>query len=51
MVMEQLGHSQITLTANLYSHVAPALLKEAADRLQRARGGCPMSLGSDHVVA
>ncbi|MEA2595407.1 MAG: hypothetical protein QOF01_1876 [Thermomicrobiales bacterium] len=30
VVMEILGHSQITLTMNLYSHVMPALEHEAA---------------------
>ncbi len=39
VVMEQLGHSQMALTANTYSHVAPALMQEAAERLQRALGG------------
>ena len=32
-VMEQLGHSQISLTANTYSHVAPELKRDAANRL------------------
>ena len=31
--MEILGHSQIALTANLYSHVAPEVQPEAADRM------------------
>ncbi|HLZ72695.1 MAG TPA: tyrosine-type recombinase/integrase, partial [Dehalococcoidia bacterium] len=39
VVMEQLGHAQIALTANTYSHVAPALMQDAADGLQRALGG------------
>ena len=33
MVMEILGHSQISLTMNTYSHVVPALQKEAAGRM------------------
>lgn len=33
VVMEQLGHSQIAVTMNLYSHVIPALLTEAATRM------------------
>lgn len=37
-VMEQLGHSQISLTANTYTHIAPALLRENAARLDRALG-------------
>lgn len=35
-VMEILGHSQITLTMNTYSHVAPEVSWEAADRMARA---------------
>ncbi len=35
-VMEQLGHSHISLTMNTYAHIAPALLKDAADRLNDA---------------
>jgi site-specific recombinase XerD len=38
-VMEQLGHSTITLTANTYSHISPALLRDAADRMEQAPGG------------
>lgn len=38
-IMEQLGHSQISLTANTYSHVIPALMRDNADLLQRALGG------------
>ncbi len=33
-IMETLGHSQITLTLNTYSHVIPALQREAADKMQ-----------------
>jgi integrase len=33
VVMEILGHSQIALTMNTYSHVAPEVSREAADRL------------------
>ena len=32
--MEILGHSQIRLTMNTYSHVIPALKTDAADRMQ-----------------
>ena len=35
VVMEILGHSQIALTMNTYSHVAPEVSREAADRLAR----------------
>ena len=31
--MEILGHSQIGLTANLYTHLTPAMKKEAAARM------------------
>jgi integrase len=34
VVMETLGHSQISLTMNTYSHVLPALQREAADRME-----------------
>ncbi len=33
VVMEILGHSQISLTLNTYSHVIPALEKDAADKM------------------
>jgi integrase len=33
VVMELLGHSQIAVTMNTYSHVVPALRKDAADRM------------------
>jgi integrase len=33
VVMEILGHSQISLTMNTYSHVIPTLQKEAANRM------------------
>lgn len=35
VVMELLGHSTIALTMNTYSHVIPALEREAADRMER----------------
>ena len=34
--MEVLGHSQISLTMNTYSHVVPELKKDAADRMDQA---------------
>ena len=34
VVMELLGHSTIALTMNTYSHVIPALEREAADRME-----------------
>lgn len=33
IVMETLGHSQISLTMNTYSHVAPDLQRQAAERI------------------
>jgi integrase len=35
-IMETLGHSQISLTLNTYSHVLPTLQQEAADKLDAA---------------
>ncbi|MGD9711864.1 MAG: hypothetical protein AB7V46_07360 [Thermomicrobiales bacterium] len=40
VVMEQFGQSQRSLTtSDLYSHVAPAMLGDAADALERTLGG------------
>ncbi len=36
VVMDVLGHSQIALTMNTYSHVMPAMLKDAANALDAA---------------
>jgi integrase len=33
LVMETLGHSQISLTLDTYSHVLPALRQEVAERM------------------
>lgn len=38
VIMEQLGHSQITLTLNTYSHVRPTMLSAAAAALDHALG-------------
>ena len=38
-----LGHSQIGLTLNTYSHVLPALQREAAHRIDEAIGGTVVS--------
>ncbi len=35
VVMETLGHSQISLTLNTYSHVIPSLMRDAADAMDR----------------
>lgn len=37
-IMEQLGHSQISLTANLYTHLAPAMREDVADRMDAILG-------------
>ncbi len=37
-IMEQLGHSQISLTANLYTHIAPAMLQDNANKMDAALG-------------
>jgi integrase len=39
VVMETLGHSQISLTMNLYSHVIPALQQDAAQRMDALLAG------------
>lgn len=36
VVMEQLGHSQISLTMDTYGHVMPATMRDAADALEAA---------------
>jgi integrase len=36
VVMEELGHSQTRTTTDTYSHVMPALGRDAADRMGRA---------------
>jgi integrase len=38
-VQQVLGHSQVSLTANLYAHVMPTLLRDAADKLDVVLGG------------
>ena len=34
--MEVLGHSTIALTANLYTHLALAMMRDAAARMDKA---------------
>ena len=41
VVMETLGHSQISLTLNTYSHVIPALGRAAADQMDAMLGPRP----------
>jgi integrase len=38
VVRDVLGHSQIAITMDLYSHVMPSALREAADAIDRAFG-------------
>jgi integrase len=38
VVMETLGHSQISLTQDTYSHVLPSLQREAADQMNAVLG-------------
>lgn len=39
VLMEMLGHSQISITMNTYSHVMPAQLRAAADAMTTALWG------------
>ncbi|MEQ1868745.1 MAG: tyrosine-type recombinase/integrase [Vicinamibacterales bacterium] len=39
VVMETLGHSQISLTLNTYSHVLPAMQEDAAARMDEILSG------------
>jgi integrase len=36
VVMDVLGHSQLSITMNLYSHVMPSALRDAAVAMDRA---------------
>ena len=38
-IMEILGHSQVSLTLNTYSHILPSLKREAADKMDAVLGG------------
>jgi integrase len=38
-IMETLGHSQISLTLNTYSHVLPSLKTDAAQRMNSILSG------------
>src|SRR5262249_34900298 len=39
VVMELLGHSRISLTMEIYSHVVPALMREAAEKMDEVLRG------------
>ena len=41
VVMEVLGHAQIRMTTDTYSHVLSALGRDAADRMRMALWGAP----------
>jgi integrase len=36
--MELLGHSSITVTMNTYGHVLPAMMRDAADKMDALLG-------------
>lgn len=38
VIMETLGHSNISVTMNMYAHVMPALKRDAADAMDRSLG-------------
>jgi integrase len=46
VVMETLGHSQISITMNTYSHVMPALGAEAAEKMHGAVTSTPVGVKS-----
>ena len=37
-IMELLGHSSITVTMNVYGHVLPAMMRDAADKMDSLLG-------------
>jgi integrase len=39
VVQERLGHAQISLTLQTYSHVLPDLQRQAAEKIDRVLGG------------
>jgi hypothetical protein len=43
-MLETIGHSHMSPTSDLYAHVAPAMLVDAADALERA-----MNLASSRI--
>lgn len=38
-IMELLGHSSITVTMNVYGHVLPAMMRDAADKMDAILDG------------
>ena len=45
VVSELLGHSQVSVTLDLYSHVTPTIHREAARAFDELLGGLGVSLG------
>ena len=45
VVSELLGHSQVSVTLDLYSHVTPTIHREAARVFDELLGGLGVSLG------
>jgi integrase len=45
VAQERLGHSTVTTTLDLYSHVTPTMQEEAADRLDAAFRGAIKAIG------
>lgn len=45
-VMEVLGHSQISLTMDTYSHLMPSVMRDAATRMDAVLGGVASSVAS-----
>jgi len=39
LIQEILGHASIAITANLYAHIAPSLMVEAAEKMEALLGG------------
>jgi integrase len=37
-IMELLGHSSIAVTMNVYGHVMPAMMRDAADKMDELLG-------------
>jgi integrase len=42
IVSEMLGHSTVAITLDVYSHVTPAIHREAADVMERLLGAPPL---------